>query len=143
MEHSEPSPKGGSSNPPSEMGLRLELFVADLNAFKYFYTRVLRFTVTLDKRQQNPPDPYIAVQRDGVRIAGAAGSDTSTVDKKCREVPHGVEIVLMVDDLKAEHQHVIEAGWSLDEDLQRRPWGLTDFRVKDPDGYYLRITNRR
>jgi len=34
------------------------------------------------------------------------------------------------------------AGWPLDEDLQDRPWGLRDFRILDPDGYYLRITNR-
>ena len=28
------------------------------------------------------------------------------------------------------------------EDIVRRPWGLQDFRVIDPDGYYLRITHR-
>ena len=28
------------------------------------------------------------------------------------------------------------------EDLQDRPWGLTDFRILDPAGYYLRITSR-
>ena len=25
--------------------------------------------------------------------------------------------------------------------LQDRPWGLRDFRVADPDGYYLRVTH--
>ncbi len=29
------------------------------------------------------------------------------------------------------------------EPLLVRPWGLTDFRVADPDGYYLRITSRQ
>ena len=28
------------------------------------------------------------------------------------------------------------------EDLRARPWGLRDFRVLDPAGYYLRITDR-
>jgi hypothetical protein len=37
---------------------------------------------------------------------------------------------------------VVAAGWPLEEDLQDRPWGLTDFRILDPGGYYLRITNR-
>jgi hypothetical protein len=23
----------------------------------------------------------------------------------------------------------------------RQPWGLTDFRVADPDGYYVRFTS--
>jgi hypothetical protein len=27
------------------------------------------------------------------------------------------------------------------EPLRSRPWGLTDFRVTDPDDYYLRITH--
>jgi lactoylglutathione lyase len=30
----------------------------------------------------------------------------------------------------------------LEQDLQDRPWGLTDFRIIDPAGYYLRVTGR-
>ncbi len=26
------------------------------------------------------------------------------------------------------------------EHMRDRPWGLRDFRVVDPDGYYLRLT---
>jgi hypothetical protein len=29
----------------------------------------------------------------------------------------------------------------ISEPLQLRPWGLYDFRLTDPDGYYLRITH--
>jgi hypothetical protein len=29
----------------------------------------------------------------------------------------------------------------LAEPLTDRPWGLRDFRVVDPDGYYLRVTH--
>jgi hypothetical protein len=29
----------------------------------------------------------------------------------------------------------------MSEPQQRGPWGLTDFRLSDPDGYYLRITH--
>lgn len=39
-----------------------------------------------------------------------------------------------------ERDRVVAAGWSLAEDLTRRPWGLVDFRLLDPDGYYLRVT---
>jgi len=31
----------------------------------------------------------------------------------------------------------------LAEDLVEREWGLSDFRVTDPDGYYLRFTSHR
>jgi len=57
-----------------------------------------------------------------------------------RRPPTGVEVVLEVDDVLRERDRVVAAGWSLAEDLTRRPWGLVDFRLLDPDGYYLRVT---
>jgi catechol 2,3-dioxygenase-like lactoylglutathione lyase family enzyme len=54
----------------------------------------------------------------------------------------GVELVLEVDDLDAEHARVTAAGWPLAEDRAGRPWGLRDFRLLDPSGYYWRITSR-
>jgi lactoylglutathione lyase len=59
-----------------------------------------------------------------------------------RRPPVGVEVVLEVDDVAGGRDQVVAAGWRLDEELQDRPWGLTDFRLVDPVGYYLRITNR-
>jgi lactoylglutathione lyase len=54
----------------------------------------------------------------------------------------GVELVLEVDDLGQEHARVTSAGWPLAEELADRPWGLRDFRLLDPSGYYWRITGR-
>jgi uncharacterized glyoxalase superfamily protein PhnB len=54
----------------------------------------------------------------------------------------GVEIVLEVDDVAAMEAHVRASGYPIDGPLQVRPWGLTDFRLIDPDGYYLRLTDR-
>jgi lactoylglutathione lyase len=50
--------------------------------------------------------------------------------------------VLEVDDVAGERDQVVVAGWPLEEDLRDRPWGLKDFRILDPAGYYLRITDR-
>ncbi|MER5750202.1 VOC family protein [Streptomyces sp. NPDC002088] len=118
--------------------LRIELFVDDLDRFVYFYSRVLGFTVTDDRRTTDWP--YVAVARDGVRIGAARPWEA--VDRGARTVPTGVEIVLEVDDVLAEYARVMEAGWPLADALQERPWGLTDFRVHDPDGYFIRITGR-
>jgi uncharacterized glyoxalase superfamily protein PhnB len=52
----------------------------------------------------------------------------------------GVELVLEVDDLRAERARVAEAGWPVVEEITERPWGLADFRLLDPDGYYWRVT---
>ncbi|BBB48893.1 lactoylglutathione lyase [Pelolinea submarina] len=51
-------------------------------------------------------------------------------------------MVLEVDDVAAMYEHVLSENWPLAAELQQRPWGLTDFRVVDPSGYYLRITSR-
>lgn len=51
--------------------------------------------------------------------------------------------MLEVDDVGAMCQHVVSQGWPLAAELKPQPWGLTDFRVSDPDGYYWRVTSRR
>jgi hypothetical protein len=53
-----------------------------------------------------------------------------------------VELVLEVDDVIAERDLVIAAGWPLAEDLQDRPWGLADFRILDSAGYRPRAPRR-
>ena len=49
---------------------------------------------------------------------------------------------LIADRRDEPSAYVTAAGWPLAEDLRDRPWGLRDFRVLDPAGYYLRITDR-
>jgi predicted enzyme related to lactoylglutathione lyase len=120
------------------MTLRVEIFPDDLDAFVHFYTDVLDFALTVDRRDSD--SPYAAVERGSVRI-GAARAE-QLVERGARAVPTGVEIVLEVDDVAEVHRQVRRAGYPLEQDLMRRPWGLTDFRVYDPAGYYLRITER-
>jgi lactoylglutathione lyase len=119
--------------------LRLEIFVADLDDFVDFYTRVLGFTVGRDLRDVE--HAYVAVVRDGIEIG--ASHAWEPVDAAVRHVPAGVEIVIEVDDLAFEEQRVNASGWPVESPVRERPWGLTDFRVHDPDGYYIRLTSRR
>ncbi|MGH3499929.1 MAG: VOC family protein [Nocardioidaceae bacterium] len=121
------------------MTLRFEIFPSDLDATADFYTRVLGFHVVSDRRGE--ASPYLALERDGVRVGAAARADQ--VDRRHRQPPVGVEIVLEVDDLPPELDRVRSTGWPLAADLQERPWGLRDFRILDPNGYYLRITDRQ
>jgi lactoylglutathione lyase len=118
--------------------LRIEFFVADIDAFADFYTRVLGFAIADDRRHDE--SPYLAVRRDWVRIG--AVNPWEPVDRPARALPTGTEIVLEADDVTAERDRVVAQGWPLEADLQTRPWGLMDFRLFDPDGYYLRITSR-
>lgn len=120
------------------MTLRCEIFPPDLDATVDFYTRVLCFT--LDRDDRHTDKPYIALRRGEV-LLGAAGRDVA-VARNQRCPPTGVELVLEVEDVVTEHDHVRRQGWPLEEDLVTRPWGLRDFRLLDPSGYYLRITER-
>jgi lactoylglutathione lyase len=120
------------------MTVRYEIFPDDLDATVDFYTRVLGFSVTKDER--DAPEAYVAMRRDAVEV-GAARREVPGAPAG-RRPPVGTETVLEVDDLAAERSRVAAAGWPVEEDLQVRPWGLTDFRILDPAGYYLRITSR-
>ena len=117
--------------------LRLEIFPADLNATVRFYVDLLGFALVTDRRAD--PLPYLDLQRDAVQIGAVAVPGGA---KAHRQPPTGVEIVLEVDYLHAERDRLRHAGWPIVEDIMRRPWGLQDFRVLDPDGYYLRFTSK-
>jgi len=115
--------------------LRVEIFPADLDATVTFYTGVLGFSLVTDQRAA-----YVAMARDDVRIGAAARPGPAAGE--ARRPPTGVELVIEVDDVVEERDRVVAQGWPLEEDLSVRPWGLTDFRLLDPSGYYLRLTDR-
>jgi predicted enzyme related to lactoylglutathione lyase len=124
------------------MSLRLELFVADMETAIRFYREVLGFALL-----RREPDYASMGQGDVVlglgpvaKLPAADGYFTRSRLAQGRGL--GVEIVLEVDDVGAAHDAVRESGHPVLEPLQERPWGLTDFRIADPDGYYLRITSR-
>jgi catechol 2,3-dioxygenase-like lactoylglutathione lyase family enzyme len=116
--------------------LRVEIFPSDLDRTVRFY-RDLGFAVV--GRSEGPP-AYASLKLGGVRI-GARVSEP--VESFRRAIPAGTEIVIEVDDIHAFRDDAVEAGIALGSDLEHRPWGLVDFRVSDPDGYYLRFTSRR
>ncbi len=53
----------------------------------------------------------------------------------------GIEIGLVVADLDKTYALAVkQKGWPISTGIVRRPWGVRDFRVLSPDGYYLRFT---
>jgi len=128
-------------SPASAMTFKLELFVTDLSVSADFYQRVLGFRLG-----ESQPDGYTPMSRGDVRIAlnrlSGLAADHPIQLAKGERPGRGVELVLEVDDITAKYQQVRVLGWPLSSQLQRRPWGATDFRIEDPDGYYWRITSR-
>jgi lactoylglutathione lyase len=120
------------------MAMRFEIFPADLDATADFYTRVLGFALVRDERDHEVA--YLSLERDDVRIGALARPEIA--DSGQRRPPTGAEIVLEVDDLETSRDRVRSEQCPIEEDITARPWGLDDFRLLDPSGYYLRITTR-
>jgi catechol 2,3-dioxygenase-like lactoylglutathione lyase family enzyme len=52
----------------------------------------------------------------------------------------GVEVPIEVGDLEAAYEAASALGTAVVKGITERPWGARDFRVADPDGYFLRFT---
>jgi uncharacterized glyoxalase superfamily protein PhnB len=125
----------------SNMTFRLELFVDDLAASIDFYSRVFGFR--LCEQQVDGYTPMINGEVSLSLNLRANLPDEHPIQAIVGErLGRGIELVLEVNDIKAMYQRVRSANWPLSAELQHQPWGLTDFRVLDPDGYYWRITTR-
>ncbi len=123
------------------MRVRFELFVRDIGVAIAFYSGVMGFDLIRE-------EPGYSSLRRGEVILGLGSISKLPVEGGyfTREIAGyrrglGVEIVLEVNDLDAYHARILASGYEISEPLRERPWGLRDFRVVDPDGYYLRITS--
>jgi catechol 2,3-dioxygenase-like lactoylglutathione lyase family enzyme len=122
------------------MGLRLELFVNSVAESKDFYQDILGFDVI-----SYEPEGYTVLRRDDIQISlervAHLSADHPLKPLAGEGVGRGIEIVLEVADLEAAYLQARDSGWTLASPLQAQPWGLHDFRLIDPDGFYLRITS--
>jgi catechol 2,3-dioxygenase-like lactoylglutathione lyase family enzyme len=118
--------------------LRLELFVADIDRSVAFYEDVLGFA------RGAGDESYVPVTLGAITIGIGLGSHLQAGHPiRAHEGERngvGVEIVVEVADVEEAHERVIASGWPVLVPPGERPWGLRDFRLLDPDGYYLRVT---
>lgn len=123
------------------MTVRFELFVQDTSRSAEFYERSLGFTAARSARSSQ--GDYREIVNGAVHIGLCAVTSLNPghyfragADERSGI---GVEIVLEVDDISAYERQARLTG-AIFEPMQHRPWGLWDFRVLDPDGYYIRVT---
>lgn len=123
------------------MTFRLELFVDNLSVSIDFYNRVLGFTMGEQQADGYTPmtngDVYLSLNLRA-NLPGEHPIQAMAGERLGR----GIELVLEVNDIEAMYERVSSANWPLSGELRHQPWGLTDFRMLDPDGYYWRITTR-
>jgi lactoylglutathione lyase len=116
---------------------KFELFVGDAAESVVFY-RALGFEVVHEKSYG-----YTTLVSGGTVVAlspvpGWARFPLWLVSW-LRYPPLGTEMVLYVHDLGAARNALVEAGYE-PGDVVLQVWGDRDFRITDPDGYYIRVT---
>lgn len=124
-------------------GILLELHVPDLEVARAFYG-LLGFETA---REETPGAEagYLVLSRGPDLICFWGGTpriaEHRFFGRRPADTPRGqgVEIVIPVEDLDAMHD-ALRATGRVVEPPRRRAWGARDFRVEDPFGYYLRIT---
>jgi lactoylglutathione lyase len=125
----------------------IELHVPDFKAVKEFYSKL-----GFRKVWEYPPKEqsgYLVMKREKSIIAFFCGNSQVYNHPYFRKFPKktprgfGVEIAVYISDQPIEkyYESVIKKIGKkyIVEELKTKPWGLKDFRITDPFGYYLRF----
>lgn len=123
----------------------LELHVNDFEKVKIFYGK-LGFEIVWERKPQEKKG-YLVMKKNDNILCFWPGNDYVYEQSYFKNFPnntkrgYGVEIVIMDNDVENTYKKVKNFAKVVDE-LQTQPWGLKDFRIEDPFGYYLRITEQ-
>ncbi len=121
----------------------LELHIPDFNKAKEFYSN-LGFKVVWERKPEGKKG-YLVIKRGDNILCFWPGNEEVWNQEYFYKFPkdtkrgYGVEIVILVDDIEILYKQV-EKFAKVVEELKIKPWGLRDFRIEDPFGYYLRFS---
>lgn len=129
---------GADGTPGRVLGSKFELFVSDPGASAAFYS-ALGLEVVHAK-----PDGYTTLASGSTVIALSPLPWWLPVRwlGLLRSPPFGTEIVLYTRGLEQARADLEARGYAPGP-IARQPWGDRDFRVTDPDGYYVRVSEGR
>jgi lactoylglutathione lyase len=136
-QHAGSSPSQATSGSPYAES-KFELATTDPSRDTAFYAK-LGFSVVAKTSYG-----YVTLQSGPVVIAlspvaSIDSHDTASLSK-LRRPPVGVEIVLYTtENLEKKHARLRSLGLK-PTDIRLQPWGVRDFRITDPGGYYIRIS---
>ena len=135
--------KQNDSNKPPQNDVTIELHVPDFEITKKFYKK-LGFDVIWERKPEADKG-YLVMKRDNSIICFYCGNskvfDHSYFKRfsKTTKKGYAFEIVIVVDDIDETYKKCKKFA-NIVENMKIKPWGLKDFRLEDPFGFYLRIT---
>ncbi len=121
----------------------LEFHVPDFEITKGFYGK-LGFSVVWEHKPDQKKG-YLVMQRKGSILCFWPGNEKVYDQSYFKKFPrntirgYGVEIVIPIEGIETYYEQV-KGCTNIVDALEIQPWGLKDFRIVDPFGYYLRIT---
>lgn len=123
----------------------VEFHVPDFDVAKEFYQK-LGFVVVWEKRPANEPRKWYLVMQHGNAVLGFwPGNKEVENQTYFKNFPndtkrgYGVEIVVAVENIDQLYAQA-KTFAKIVGDLQVKHWGLKDFRIEDPFGFYFRFT---
>lgn len=123
------------------MILRLELYVRDLEKSIAFYQDVVQLKLqAMDKTGAmfTAPNLKLLLTQQNIILKDHYFGDLTSAQKGL-----GVEIIIVVNDIQESYKRISSMPVKLEANLTKQYWGMTDFRLTDPDGYYLRMTSSK
>lgn len=127
----------------AQNSILLELHVPDFEVVKKFYGR-LGFEVAWERKPEGEKG-YLTMKLGDNILSFWPGNEEVYNQVYFKRFPketvrgYGVEIVIQVDNVEEVYELAKEFA-EITEELMTEPWGLKDFRMIDPFGYYLRFT---
>ncbi len=113
-----------------------QLFTADMERSARFYGQELGFEVRF---LFGDPPVYAQFSRDAVRL-NMRQVEAPVLDREAAERGELLAAYLEVDDVEGLYQEYVGRDVDFCRPLETKPWGLTGFIVRDPDGNLLNFS---
>ncbi len=113
-----------------------QLFTGDMERAAGFYQKQLGFEVRF---LFGDPPVYAQFTRDGVRL-NMRQVEAPVLDLEAAERGELLAAYLEVDDVEGLYQEYVGRDVDFYQRLETKPWGLTGFIVRDPDGNLLNFS---
>lgn len=126
--------------------IHIELHVPDFEKAKTFYGR-LGFEIVWEK-SPHKREGYLVMRRGSSVLCFYCGSeevyDQSYFKRFPKNTPRGyaAEIIIPVENIDQFYEDILQNGFeeNIVNPLELKHWGKKDFRLVDPFGFYLRLT---
>lgn len=113
-----------------------QLFTGDMERSARFFREQLGFEVRF---LFGDPPVYAQVSRDGVRLNVRLVA-APVLDREAAERGELLGAYLEADDVEGLYEEYRERGVDFLRELETKPWGITGFIVRDPDGNLLNFS---